>query len=380
MRHLVFLAALLAGAPAFAQEASTAMPAAPVGMVQQPCPPETPPSPELLALVAAVLKPGPMDPAVVDKMTNPQAVAARAKLEAAQRERDWPNLCKYRAQNEALLQDGRRPDVVFIGDSLTELWQADDPALFSGGVVGRGISGQTSPQILLRFYADVVALRPKVVHILAGTNDVAGNTGPTTAQDYENNIRAMVDLAQANDIKVVLASITPSAGFSWRPEIKPAATIKTLNTWLAVFARERKITFVDYHRVLATPDGGFNPALSNEGAHANAAGYGLMRPLMLAALKANGVVLPDAAAPPSAGAAAGSSKTFTLDTPIATIAADPAGKAILDQDLPGLTSHPLYGLFKGRSLKQVQPMSGGAITDERLVKTQADLAKLGDAK
>lgn len=384
MRTLIVPALMASAAPALAQDAAPAPPT-PVGMVEQPCPPQAPPSADVLALVGAILGPGPMDPAVVAKAIDPATVAERAKAEAAQRARDWPNLCKYRAQNAALLEDGRRPDVVFIGDSLTELWQADDPALFSDGVVGRGVSGQTSPQILLRFYADVVALRPKVVHILAGSNDVAGNTGPITPQDYENNITAMVDIAQANGIKVVLGSLTPSADFSWRPGLKPAGTIKRLNVWLESFARQRKITFVNYHLALAEPDGAFKSTLSNEGTHANGAGYAVMRPLMVAALKANGVDLAHretqaAAVAPLAATARGPGQAFTLDTPIATIAADPAGKAILDKDLPGLTSHPMYGLFKGRSLKAVQPMSGGAITDERLAQTQADLADLAKAR
>jgi lysophospholipase L1-like esterase len=379
-RALIAAALLASATPALAQQA--APPTVAVGMVAEPCPPQPPPSADLLALVASVLGPGPMDPAVIGKTLDPEAVAARTKAEASQRERDWPNLCKYRAQNAALLQDGRRPDVVFIGDSLTELWQADDPALFSDAVVGRGISGQTSPQILLRFYADVVALRPKVVHILAGTNDVAGNTGPTTVRDYQNNIAAMVDIAQVNDIKVVLGSLTPSADFNWRPGLKPAPTIQKLNGWLETFARQRKITFVNYHQALAAPGGAFKASLSNEGTHANSAGYALMRPLVVAALKANGVaVVSEAATGPVASApgAGAAPRAFTLDTPIATIAADPAGKAILDKDLPGLTTHPMYGLFKGRSLKQVQPMSGGAITDERLAKAQADLADLAKA-
>jgi enterochelin esterase-like enzyme len=121
--------------------------------------------------------------------------------------RDWPNLCRYKAANAALAE---APRVVFMGDSITEGWVRGDPGLFVDGVIGRGISAQTSPQMLVRFRQDVLALEPRVVHIMAGTNDIAGNTGPATVRDYQNNILAMVDLARANGIAVVLAGIPPS--------------------------------------------------------------------------------------------------------------------------------------------------------------------------
>jgi lysophospholipase L1-like esterase len=187
---------------------------------------------------------------------------------------DWPNLCKYRAANAALTTPTK---VVFIGDSITEGWVAGDPILFTDGVIGRGISGQTSPQILLRFFQDVIELRPRIVHIMAGTNDIAGNTGPTTEQDFKNNITAMVTLARAHHIQVALASILPASSFSWKPGFKPAATIKELNSWLRSYAQKSHIRFVDYYAVLTDTQGGFKAELSDDGVHPNRDGYAAMR-------------------------------------------------------------------------------------------------------
>ena len=191
---------------------------------------------------------------------------------------DWPNLCKYRSANAALTTPAK---VVFIGDSITEGWVTADPQLFTDGVIGRGISGQTSPQILLRFFQDVIDLRPRVVHIMAGTNDIAGNTGPTTEQTFENNIAAMVDLARAHHIQVALASILPASSFSWIPGFRPAATIKDLNSWLRSYARKSHIRYVDYYAVLTDTEGGFKAELSDDGVHPNRDGYAAMRKLAL---------------------------------------------------------------------------------------------------
>jgi lysophospholipase L1-like esterase len=148
-------------------------------------------------------------------------------------------------------------------------------------VIGRGISGQTSPQILLRFLQDVIELRPQVVHIMAGTNDIADNTGPTTEQAFENNIVAMVDLARAHHIQVALASILPASSFPWKPGLKPAATIKELNSWLRSYARKSHIRYVDYYAILTDTEGGFKTDLSDDGVHPNRNGYAAMRKLAL---------------------------------------------------------------------------------------------------
>jgi lysophospholipase L1-like esterase len=205
--------------------------------------------------------------------------AAGERAAARQRARDWADLCRYRAADAALT---RPPRVVLMGDSITDFWRQGDPALFAGGaIVDRGISGQTSPQMLVRFWPDVIALHPRVVQILAGTNDIAGNTGPTTEQDFKNNIRAMVALARAHHIRVLLGAIPPAVSFWWAsPRYRPAAQIRRLNAWLRRYARASGLGFIDYYARLATPSGAFRPALSNDGVHPNEAGYKVMTELL----------------------------------------------------------------------------------------------------
>lgn len=254
------------------------------GLVDSPCAaPDPAAAARLEAMIELNLKPA--APAEYQRAV----AAAQAALPAgpppdvaAMRVRDWPNLCRYKADN-ALLAD-RRPAVVFMGDSITEGWVPGDPALFSNGVVGRGIGGQTSPQMLLRFRQDVVDLHPRVVHIMAGTNDIAGNTGPTTVRDFQRNILAMIDLARANDIAVVLAGIPPSRSLYWRDNLDPRPFIRPLNEWLRTTAEERGLTYVDYAEVLADTDGGLRADFSNDGVHPNRAGYAAMRPLAQQAL------------------------------------------------------------------------------------------------
>ena len=196
----------------------------------------------------------------------------------AQRARDWPGICRYKAANAAI-GAGERPRAVLMGDSITDNWTRGDPALFTNGVVGRGIGGQTSPQMLARFRQDVVALHPRVVHIMAGTNDIAGNTGPATVQDYQSNILAMIELARANDIAVVLAGIPPSRKLSWRGDLDPRPLIRELNGWLRGVAFDNGYVFVDYAAVLADAEGGLRADLGNDGVHPNRVGYARMRPL-----------------------------------------------------------------------------------------------------
>jgi lysophospholipase L1-like esterase len=155
-----------------------------------------------------------------------------------------------------------------------------DPSLFERGVVGRGIGGQTTPQMLVRFRADVVALKPKVVHLLAGTNDIAGNTGPSTVQDYKNNIMSMVEIAQANGIDVIVGSIPPAAAFPWRPQISPLPRIAELNAWLRDYANQKKLRFIDYHSALVGAAGELRSDLGNDGVHPNSNGYAVMRKLI----------------------------------------------------------------------------------------------------
>lgn len=251
----------------------------PVGMVGQPCAP-TPPLPKAVReFNDALLEPGKPDlPRLLALTRDPEFIAyneAKKQREA----QDWAGLCRYRADNIELLASGARPDVVFIGDSITEGWVRGDAELFSEKVIGRGIGGQTSGQLLVRFHADVIALRPRVVHIMVGTNDVAGNAGPTSERAYQDNIKAMIEVARAHDIRVVLASIPPAARFMWRPEVKPAAQIVRLNAWLRDYAAREGLRYLDYHSILATVDGALRPEFAIDGVHPNRDGYAAMRKL-----------------------------------------------------------------------------------------------------
>lgn len=257
--------------------------AAPVAAQQtaETCPPANPEMAKGMAdFTEAMLVPGKaMDIAELIKRATPEAVAAMQKADADRRAKDFANLCRYAAENAAVQSSGIRPRTVFIGDSITENWKLGDPSLFSATTLDRGIGGQTTPQILLRFYQDVVALRPRVVHIMAGTNDISGNTGPASDEAIVNNIRAMIDIAKANGIRVVLASITPSKGFGLRPNFDPSPRIAAVNRALARLAAERRVTYLDYFPSLVDSAGGLSTALGNDGLHPNRDGYKVMRPL-----------------------------------------------------------------------------------------------------
>jgi lysophospholipase L1-like esterase len=214
-------------------------------------------------------------PGSVSAMTDTPCVPARTPPD------DWPALCRYR---DADRQTTARPNAVMIGDSITEFWLPIAPGLFADGVVDRGVSGQTSAQIMTRFYQDVVRVRPRVVHIMCGTNDVAGNTGPTSPDDFANAILAMVDMARANDIAVVLGSILPAGAFGWRNGYRPATEIIALNTWLRDLARKRGLVYADYHGAMADPAGAMKPGLASDGVHPTAAGYAVMEPIARAAI------------------------------------------------------------------------------------------------
>ena len=178
--------------------------------------------------------------------------------------------------------DPRR--TVFIGDSITQAW-SDQPFIKNNpAFVGRGISGQTAPQMLVRFQPDVIALKPAVVHIMVGTNDVAQNTGPETDLEIEGYVTSMVEVARANGIKVVLASIPPAADFPWRRGLNPTPRIKRLNDWAKKFAARNAVSYVDYWTVLATPEGAMKAQFSPDGVHPNAEGYTAMQPLAKAAI------------------------------------------------------------------------------------------------
>lgn len=223
------------------------------------------------------------DPCATQK--TPEQVPA-GQWEAYILSRDFGKLCQYHTKNAELTKAGDPPRVVFMGDSITELWGTLDPAFFTHGDVDRGISGQTTSQMLLRFRQDVIDLHPQAVHILAGTNDVAGNTGPVTLEQVESNIASMAELANANGIRVILGSIPPAARFPWRSEIQPVDTIQTLNAWIKAYAARNGFTYVDYYGALATAQGGMKPGLANDGVHPTKQGYAVMEPLARAAIQA----------------------------------------------------------------------------------------------
>lgn len=257
-----------------ASSSSTEPPAATVGIVDNPCdvllpPPETP-----LA--------GPKRPLL------PQSRAALAAASKAWEEQrlafDFGGLCRYREAN-AKLPAATPHRVVFMGDSITQAWIDADPSLFTQDVIDRGISGQTTPQMLVRFRQDVIDLHPAVVHILAGTNDIAGNTGPTTLQDIENNIQGMVELAQAHHIRVILATLTPAAKYPWRPSVQPVESIRALNDWIKTYAKQNGLACVDYFTPLDDGHRGFIAKLTIDGVHPNAQGYAVMDKLARAAIK-----------------------------------------------------------------------------------------------
>lgn len=199
------------------------------------------------------------------------------------RAQDWASITHYRDANRALTRtDPQR--VVFLGDSITEGWAGD--ALFRDNphFIDRGISSQTAPQMLVRFRFDVATLKPAVVHIMAGTNDVARNTGVETPDEIMGYIVSIAQLAHANGIKVIVASIPPTTDFPWRRGLEPAPTIKALNARLKVYAASRGFVYADYWSVLASTGGGMKPQYSGDGVHPNAAGYEAMRPVARAAI------------------------------------------------------------------------------------------------
>lgn len=255
-RAFLFALPLLTAVPAAAQVELPGDPHAadPVGIVADPCPTHAAP-----------------------------ADAERQVHKLHQVTRDWAQLCRYHAANAALR--GKPVRVVFMGDSITDGWINGDPRFFEDGRVDRGIGGQTTPQMLVRFREDVIALKPQAVHIMAGTNDIAGNTGAATMAMVQGNLQSMAELARANGIKVILASIPPAAAFPWSPDKRPTPQIAAMNAWLKRYAEAEGFTYVDYHPVLATAGGAMKPGLASDGVHPTPAGYAAMRPVALEAIR-----------------------------------------------------------------------------------------------
>jgi lysophospholipase L1-like esterase len=200
---------------------------------------------------------------------------------------DFGGLAKYKEANLALAAPVKSENrVVFMGDSITEGWHFEGAEGFFRGkpYINRGISGQTTPQMLVRFRQDVIALKPKVVVILAGINDIAGNTGPMTLEQTEDNLASMADLAAANRIRVVLCSVLPAFDFPWMPGMTPAGKVLTLNAWIKAYAARKDYVYVDYHSAMKDERGGLPAALSKDGVHPLPAGYTIMTPLVEAGI------------------------------------------------------------------------------------------------
>jgi lysophospholipase L1-like esterase len=212
---------------------------------------------------------------------TPEQQEARQKAEE-RFHNDWANLARYAGENDALepAKPGEKR-VVFMGNSITEGWKRADSAFFAGRpYFDRGISGQTTPQMLIRFRPDVIELKPTVVVILAGINDIAQNTGLMTLEQTFGNLVSMTELAKANGIKVVLCSVLPAYDFPWRPGLQPAEKVVKLNGMLKDYAAKNKIVYVDYFSIMSDERNGLKSALTYDGVHPTLAGYKVMEPLV----------------------------------------------------------------------------------------------------
>jgi lysophospholipase L1-like esterase len=231
--------------------------------------------PQASGTTVAPAQPTPTQP------TRPQPTPAQQLQQMQSKLNDWPDLARYR-EDDALIPPPAPGEqrVVFYGDSITDAWGRRTGQFFPGKpYVNRGISGQTTPQMLVRFEQDVVHLKPAAVVILAGTNDIAGNTGPSTQEMIEDNFSAMADIAKANGIKMIVASVLPAIAYPWKPGVEPAKAIRALNAWLKEFCAQQGLVYLDYYSAMADENGGMRPGLSLDGVHPSAQGYAIMAPL-----------------------------------------------------------------------------------------------------
>ncbi|HXG57312.1 MAG TPA: SGNH/GDSL hydrolase family protein [Vicinamibacterales bacterium] len=250
--------------------------------------------PALFLVALTTQQQAPAPPAAAVPSCPKLATALTALSRNDVRLRDWPNLARYREANRTLapLAPGDQR-VVFMGDSITDVWpQPRFGGFFPGRpYVSRGISGQTTSQMLIRFRPDVIALKPKVVVLLAGTNDIAGNTGPMLDQDIQGNIASMAELAVAHGIRVVLASITPTSAYHTaangvpQTTLRPLARIAANNTWMKEYAAANRHVYLDYFSAMVDSIGALREDLSADDLHPNAKGYAVMAPLAEAAIR-----------------------------------------------------------------------------------------------
>lgn len=201
---------------------------------------------------------------------------------------DWANLARYKEANTALLKEKPSSSfIVLMGNSITEGWVRERPDFFkaNANLVGRGISGQTTPQMLLRFKQDVIHLKPKLVVLLCGINDIAQNTGPISQSEIMDNIISMCELAVANKIGVILSSVLPASDFPWRPGMDPGPKVVSLNEDIKKYAKLKGHVYLDYYSSMEDGNLGLKPGLSTDKVHPTPAGYAIMEPLLLAAIQ-----------------------------------------------------------------------------------------------
>lgn len=195
---------------------------------------------------------------------------------------DWPNLERFQKENSMLNSSER---VVFMGNSITEGWSNIHPEFFEGkNYINRGIGGQTTPQMLVRFRQDVVDLNPQVVVILAGINDIAGNTGPSTIKMIMDNIKSMAEIARANNIKVVLSAVLPAYDFPWSPGLEPAPKVMKLNAMIKEYCMSQGFVYLDYFSAMVDHRNGMDKKYHEDEVHPNKLGYEVMAPLAEAAI------------------------------------------------------------------------------------------------
>jgi len=199
---------------------------------------------------------------------------------------DWANLGKYSTENKKLMPLTKHEKrIVFMGNSITESWQYADDFFSTNGYINRGISGQTTPQMLVRFRPDVIELQPSVVVIMAGINDIAENTGPIALEDVFGNIVSMTELAHAHHIKVVLSSVLPAIDFDWRPGLHPAEKIIKLNAMIQSYCATNHIVYLDYYSKMVDENKEMDKRFTADGVHPNLEGYKVMEPLVMEGIK-----------------------------------------------------------------------------------------------
>lgn len=200
---------------------------------------------------------------------------------------DWANLKGYQNENAALTAPAKGENrVVFMGNSITQGWKETHPNFFSENpFIDRGISGQTTPQMLIRFRQDVIALQPKVVVVLAGTNDIAGNTGPSTLEMIMDNLSSMADVANANKIKVILCSVLPAYDYPWKKGMEPNIKIPKLNKMIKAYCEKKGFYYLDFFSEMNDGNNGMITELTTDGVHCTAKGYDKMESMVKPAIE-----------------------------------------------------------------------------------------------